>query len=217
MPAEHFMDVFRQFAVHWRADDIPPSGALDPEAIKRDLLLGIAIDGYPRHVRRLFPALLTAERAAIEALMEQPTLPRRLLAALDVDPAALATAGPADLHRLVGREPALADWYRLLAAHARTAGAHLMLSKKFLFKPQSERDLAGLGDQRLVSNRAGTTGMTETFLERLTRARREHVLAPLRPVLTGETTENPSRAGVRSHSVAATSGAATSVVVTLVA
>jgi hypothetical protein len=217
MPAEHFMDVFRQFAVHWRADDIPPSGALDPEALKRDFLLGIAIDGYSQHVRRLFPALLTAERAAIEALMEQPALPRRLLASLDVDPAALATAGPADLHRLVGREPALADWYRLLAAHARTAGAHLMLSKKFLFKPQNERDRAGLGDQRLVSNRAGTTGMTETFLERLTRARRAHVLAPLRSVLTGETTENPSRAGVRSHSVAATSGAATSVVVTLVA
>jgi hypothetical protein len=212
MPAEHFMDVFRQFAVHWTPHDIPPSGALDPEALKRDFLLGIAVDGYSQHVRRLFPALLTAERAAIEALMEQPTLPQRLLASLDVDPAALATAGPADLHRLVRRRPALVDWYQLLAAHARAAGAHLMLSKKFLFKPQNDRDLAGLGDQRLVSNRAGTTGMTETFLERLTRARREHLLAPLRPVLTGETAENPSRAGVRSHS-----GAATSVAVTLVA
>jgi hypothetical protein len=24
---DHFMDVFRQFAVHWQAGDIPPSGA----------------------------------------------------------------------------------------------------------------------------------------------------------------------------------------------
>ena len=54
------------------------------------------------------------------------------------------------------------DWYRLLTAHARAAGAHLMLSKKFLFKPQQQRDDAGLGDRPLVSNRAGTTGMNET-------------------------------------------------------
>ena len=52
MPPEHFMDVFRQFAVHWTADDIPPSGALDPEALKRDFLLGI---GIPR-VRPARPA-----------------------------------------------------------------------------------------------------------------------------------------------------------------
>jgi hypothetical protein len=32
MPPGHFLDVFRQFAVHWTRDDIPPSGALDPEA-----------------------------------------------------------------------------------------------------------------------------------------------------------------------------------------
>src|SRR6266700_2163898 len=34
--AGYFMDVFRQYAVHWTAGDIPPSGALDPEAITRD-------------------------------------------------------------------------------------------------------------------------------------------------------------------------------------
>ena len=81
----------------------------------------------------------------------------------------------AGLHRSsVGSvEQDVPDPYRRGAdAHARAAGAHLMLSKKFLFKPQTQRDLAGRGDQRLVSNRSGTTGMTETFLERLTRARR---------------------------------------------
>jgi hypothetical protein len=211
MPPDHFMDVFRQFAVHWTPHDIPPSGALDPEALKRDFLLGIAIADYGRHVQRLFPALLTDERATIEALMAQPTLPQRLLASLDVDPATLATAEPADLRRLVGRQPALVDWYRLLAAHARAAGAHLMLSKRFLFKPQNQRDLTGVGDRPLVSNRAGTTGMTEKFLERLTRARREHPLAPLRPVLTGETPENAPRSAVRSP------GTAAAVAVTVVA
>lgn len=205
MPAEHFMDVFRQFAVHWMPDDIPPSGALDPEALKRDFLLGLGLAGYRRHVRRLFPALLTDERAAIGALMAQPTLPQRLLASLDVGAAALAAADLADLRRLVGRAPALADWYALLSEHARVAGAHLMLSKKFLFKPQCRRDLAGLGDQPLVSNRSGTTGMTELFLEGLTRARREHVLAPLRRVLTGETVPGATGAEVRSPSETAAS------------
>jgi hypothetical protein len=212
MPAEHFMDVFRQFAVHWAAGDIPPSGALDPEALKRDFLLGIAMPDYDRRVRRLFPALLNDERAVLERLMGQPTLPRRLLAELGVDPEQLAATEAAEIRRLVGRHPSLADWYRLLAAHARAAGAHLMLSKRFLFKPQNMRDQAGLGDRPLVSNRAGTTGMTETFLERLTRARREHPLAPLRRVLAGETADNSSQDAVRSPS-----GAAASVAVALVA
>jgi hypothetical protein len=209
MPAEHFMDVFRQFAVHWTPHDIPPSGALDPEALKRDFLLGIGMADYDRHVRRLFPALLSDERSAVEALMGQPPLPLRLLESLELDAAALAAASPGDLRRLVGREPALLDWYRLLGAHARVAGAHLMLSKKFLFNPQTRRDRAGLGDRPLVSNRAGTTGMTETFLDRLTRARREHPLAPLRAVATGETATSATGDGVRSPSDTAASVSAT--------
>jgi hypothetical protein len=206
MPAEHFLDVFRQFAVHWTAGDIPPSGALDPEALKRDFLLGIGVAGYDQHVRRLLPALLEAERHDLEQLMAQPTLPERLLAGLGLDPDEIRAAadGGADLRRLIGSNPALIDWYRLLGAHARASGAHLMLSKKFLFKPQRRRDLAGQGDRRLVSNRAGTTGMNETFLERLTRARQEHPLAPLRVALSGETTEK-----VRGPEVA--SGASVSV------
>jgi hypothetical protein len=200
MPADHFLDVFRQFAVHWTKGDIPPSGALDPEALKRDFLLGIDIPGYDRHVRRLFPALLAAERAQIGDLMCQPALPRRLLATLGLDPDRLAAA---DAHRLLAGCPELLDWYRLLGAHARAAGAHLMLSKRFLFKPQRRREEAGQGDKPLVSNRAGTTGMNETYLERLTRARRNHLLAPLRAAITGETAENAPLPEVPSQPAAA--------------
>ena len=203
MPTDQFLDVFRQFAVHWTPEDIPPSGALDPEALKRDYLLGIALEGYDRNVHRLFPALLTSEREAIEALMGSPTLPERMLAGIGQSAATLRAADPAELRRLVGEHPGLTDWYVLLAAHARAAGAHLMLSKKFLFKPQQRRDAAGLGDKPLVSNRAGTTGMNETFLERITRARQNHVLAPLRPVVTRETPETPTNTGVPSHPEAA--------------
>jgi hypothetical protein len=203
MPPEHFMDVFRQFAVHWTRDDIPPSGALDPEALKRDFLLGIGLAGYDQHVRRLFPALLDGERAIIEELMRRPALPHRVLAALDLDQDELRASARGDLRRLIGHHPALVDWYRLLTAHARASGAHLMLSKKFLFKPQHRRDRAGQGDRPLVSNRAGTTGMNELFLERITRARQEHPLAPLRAVVLprvfpGESDENGRDSEVRS-------------------
>jgi hypothetical protein len=197
MPPGHFLDVFRQFAVHWTRDDIPPSGALDPEALKRDFLLGIDLAGYDQHVRRLFPALLAGERREIEELMSRPTLPERLLDELDLDPGELRIAPIAELRCLTGRHPALADWHGLLAAHARAAGAHLMLSKKYLFKPQRRRDEVGEGDRPLVSNRAGTTGMNETFLERLTRARQQHALAPLRSALL-QTTGKPAETEVRS-------------------
>ncbi|UQU62553.1 hypothetical protein COUCH_26425 [Couchioplanes caeruleus] len=199
MPPEHFLDVFRQFAVHWTPGDIPPSGALDPEALKRDFLLGIAIDDYDRHVRRLFPGLLTREREALETLMARPTLPQQMAASLGVDLDALRHAGPAEVRRLLSGHPVLVDWYALLAAHARAAGAHLMLSKRFLFNPQHRRDAEGIGDRPLVSNRSGTTGMTETFLERLTRARREHVLAPLRRAVSAETANSTIAGGVRSR------------------
>jgi hypothetical protein len=198
MAAEMFMDVFRQFAAHWTPGDIPPSGALDPEALKRDFLLGIAEPGYEEQARRLFPALLDREREEIGELMSGPSLPRRLLAQIECDEGCLSGADDGDLRRLIGRHPALVDWYRLLAMHARASGAHLMLSKKFLFKPQHERDEAGLGDRLLVSNRAGTTGMTETYLERITRARREHTLAPLRPVLIGGIPDGVPGAELRS-------------------
>ncbi|WP_436533553.1 hypothetical protein [Actinoplanes sp. HUAS TT8] len=190
MAAEMFMDVFRQFAAHWTPDDIPPSGALDPEALKRDFLLGIAEPGYDQQARRLFPALLEREREEIGELMSAPALPLRLLTAIGTDETDLRLSDDGDLRRLIAHHPALIDWYRLLTMHARVSGAHLMLSKKFLFKPQRQRDQDGLGDRRLVSNRAGTTGMTETFLERITRARQRHVLAALRPLLIGETAES---------------------------
>ena len=180
MQPQYFMDVFRQFAAHWVAGDIPPSGALDVDAIRRDFLLGTTDEHYLRHVERILPALLAGERADLERDMDRQPLPDRLLAALGIDRAALADLSPYQLEALAGTHPAVTDWYRLLAGHARAAGAHLMLSKRFLFNPQRRRDEEGIGDRQLVSNRRGTTGMDESILDRLTRLRREHGLAALR-------------------------------------
>jgi hypothetical protein len=54
-----------------------------------------------------------------------------------------------------------------------------MLTEKFLFRPQRERDATGVGDRLLVSNREGTTGMARPVLEQLAQARQRHPLATL--------------------------------------
>jgi hypothetical protein len=180
----HFMDVFRQYAVHWEAGDIPPSGALDPEALIRDLLVGIALPSYPDHLRRMFAGLLDGERATLTRLLERVSLPVSALRLAGLDPVDLAAGTPAELDRLVAEVPVLAGLHLLLNAHARVSGVHLRLSKRFLFAPQRARDQAGLGDPGVVSNRTGTTGMDESRLEMLTRARRHHALSPLHVVAT---------------------------------
>lgn len=175
----HFMDVFRQFAVHWQPGDIPPSGAQDAEFLRRDLLLGIDFPGYHHHMRGNYPALLDRERAVLDRQAGRSTLPQLLLQALDLRPADLATATRDQLRDLVRAHPNLVAWYTLLAANAKVGGVHLMLTEKYLFKPQRARDEAGVGDSPLVSNRRGTSGMEEPLLVRLARARRDHPLRSL--------------------------------------
>ena len=176
---EHFMDVFRQFAVHWVVGDVPPTGAQDPEFLRRDFQLGIDFPDYGRHVRRVFPGLLAAERAMLEEAMARPPIPDTLLRSLGTDPAGLADLDVEALRTVIGETPALAAWYLLLSANATFGGVHLQLTEKYLFKPQRVRDRTGIGDRELVSNRRGTTGMEEPLIVRLARARREH---PLRGV-----------------------------------
>jgi hypothetical protein len=175
----HFMDVFRQYAVHWQHGDAPPSGAMDPQALGRDLLLGIALPGYADSLRRIFPGLLADERGWLETLIGRPSVVELALARAGIDPNGLAEASPTTLAQLTDRHPILAALHLLLNAHARFAGVHLMMTKRFLFNPQRERDADGRGDPGVVSNRIGTTGMDERRLESLTHARKEHVLAPL--------------------------------------
>lgn len=177
LSTEHFMDVFRQFAVHWQAGDIPPSGAQDPEFLRRDLLLGIDFPGYTKHVRRVFPALLAAERRTLGHAMARPTLPSMLLDAVGLQGEDLESMPTDRLHAVVREHPQLALWYLLLKANARIGAVHLMLTEKFLFKPQRTRDARGVGDRPLVSNRRGTTGMDEPLLVQLARARQRHPLS----------------------------------------
>lgn len=177
--AEYFMDVFRQYAVHWTRGDVPPSGALDPEAIARDCLLGVRTPSHQAHIERIFPGLLDPERELLSRLMERPPLPAIVLRSLGIDAAALTQMSLAQLRETVARRPVLAALYLLLVAHARMSGVHLKIAQKYLFDPQRRREIAGLGDPHVVSNRRGTTGMDEMNLRELTRERHQHVLACL--------------------------------------
>jgi hypothetical protein len=178
--AEYFMDVFRQYAVHWSPGDIPPSGALDPEAIARDCLLGVQTPAYQAHTEHIFPGLLATERELLTRLMERPSVPHIALRSLGIGAPALAAMSPARLRETVDRHPVLAVLYVLLVAHARMSGVHLKIAQKYLFAPQRQREMAGLGDPHVVSNRYGTTGMDERYLQELTRARHQHALTCLR-------------------------------------
>jgi hypothetical protein len=202
MRVDYFMDVFRQYAIHWTPGDIPPSGALDVQSLIRDLLIGIDLPEYPSHLRRVFPGLLDTERATLTELMERDSLPQTALHQAGLTRADLDVRSPRQLEQLVTGCPVLAALYLLLNAHARMAGVHLRLAKHFLFAPQHARELAGLGDPGVVSNREGTTGMTETWLEKLTRVRHHHMLKPLHVIPT-HTLESLSRVGpIRAESAA---------------
>lgn len=199
----HFMDVFRQFAVHWRPGDVPPSGALDPEAIERDFVLGVDPPGYRVHVERLRPGLLAPEWDRIGVVMDRPGLPALLLARA-VPGGDLAGRSPQALRALLGACPALAGLYLVLRANARVSSAHLMLAKRYLFEPQRARDRTGAGDTGVVSNRRGTTGMDEAVLERLTRGRGRHPLTALRRLPTADLEALAGVDTLRAHHAATT-------------
>ncbi len=190
----YFMDVFRQYAVHWRPGDVPPSGALDAESLIRDLVVGIAMPEYPARLQRVYPGLLDDERRMLSKLMNRDSLPQAALHRAGVSGEQLTTLSVPELTELVSRHPVLLALHRLLNAHARVAGGHLRLSKLFLFAPQAARDREGYGDPGVVSNRSGTTGMDESWLEHLTRVRNHHVLRPLRVITVG-TAGHPATAG----------------------
>ena len=178
--APHFMDVLRQFAIHWQGRDVPPSGAQDPEFLKRDFYLGTRTVSYPEHVRRIFPALLADERHALEQAMDLPSIPSLIdvqLGASGAAASALTMKRPPELLALALEHPWLVPIYMVLRANARVSASHLMLTKRFLFNPMRERERAGIPDAGLVANRAGTTGLGEQQLEGLHQVRAEHALA----------------------------------------
>lgn len=177
--AEHSLDAFRRFAVHWETGDLPPTGAQDPEFLRRDLLLGIDFPGYPEHMRRIYPSLLGSEREMLDRVSARTPLPETLLSPLGTDADELTRCTPDQARALIGTHPQLAAWYLLLAANAEFAAVHLMLTDRILFKPERERDQSQEPDHDPSSAASDAAGIEEPLLVRLALARRNHPLRGL--------------------------------------
>ena len=108
--------------------------------------------------------------------MRLPSIPSLLGSLIGIDSDIFANGSPSQLLQLANDYPCVLPYFFLLQANGRVASSHLMLTKRFLFKPMRERDRRNIPDSPLVSNRAGTTGMLENLLEALTKPRRNHML-----------------------------------------
>ena len=175
-----FIDVFRQFAIHWDTEDIPPSGPQDTEFIKRDLLIGMGLPRYVEHVRRIFPGLLEEERKELSELFGRKALPVQLLENAGTTLSDFNGFSKNELEIFINKNPIVSYCFFFLRANSHLSAAHLMLAKRFLFKPIRIREKTGLANALApVSNEMGITGLTEGPLERLNNGRRDHVLTRL--------------------------------------
>jgi hypothetical protein len=174
---QHFSGVMRQFAVHWQKNDVPPSGAEDPEYVKRDYILGINYPCYEEHIQTMLPAMLSTDRKEIATARRHPSLPQTLIQEAKINTTDLHAASDRQLLSLVATCPALEATHQLLAAQARLSSAHLMLATRYVYE-MGRRD-ADTHNERIVSNDRGTTGMNREALRRLHQGRRTHTLARL--------------------------------------
>ncbi|WP_245402241.1 hypothetical protein [Nocardia albiluteola] len=175
----HFIDVFRQYAVHWDHGDVAPSGPQDVQFILRDLMTGIDMPGYVDHVERILAALLADERQMVTDAAAQPSLPEVLLNEAGLSPQQLAALPDSELTAVLRRYPVLGECYLLLELNARLSAAHLMVAKKYLYKPNHQRDQAGAAVAAPVPNDKGITELPESALDMLNRARRRHLLSAI--------------------------------------
>lgn len=173
MSAEFFSDTWRQYTNHWEPGDFPPSGVADTEFLARDFILGIDGPDYASYVRRVYPALLPADRERLTRLIGRVPLPTQILRRLGI---ARLPSDAGELLALATAHPELAACYLLLAENVRVASAHLNFTKRYVFDLRRDRDAAGLPDTPVVSGRVGSTGIPEAFLEKLKRGRRNHPL-----------------------------------------
>jgi hypothetical protein len=176
--AAFFLDVFRQYACAWDGEETysAPSGAHDPAAIARDILLGIGIDGFEAHVDHLFDVLDPPGQADVTRARSATSLADLLAKALKLD--GLAGISSEVAAELAFAHPWLANYYRLYQANGDVSAAHWALIYKYIVGPTRDRE----EDAVVVSNREGTSGMGMDTLRQNVSARTNHPLSCLRDV-----------------------------------
>jgi hypothetical protein len=180
--ATFFLDVLRQYACAWDSEGSysAPSGAHDVEYVVRDLLLGTPVSHLDDHIDDLFHVLAPSAQTTIQRARSVSSFTVRLGHRLGVDlERQLPTMTQRELTVVVESNPWLAAYHALYKASAEISASHWAMVYSYLVSPMKQREL----DAVVVSNHAGTGGLTMEVIRQFMSDRAKHVLSPLLPVL----------------------------------
>jgi hypothetical protein len=189
--ADFFLDILRQYACAWYRDPAvrAPSGANDPTALHRDVMLfrelvpaSEQFPGYTAHVKHVCSVLMPHEVERINRACSTESIEEQISQQLGLTLQELNALDERAVLGVLPRAPWLAAYAVLYKAQKDVSHAHYGTVMHYLIKPKRARDVQA--DPReaviIVANTHGTTGMDPLhIMKQLDEARAHHVLASL--------------------------------------
>jgi hypothetical protein len=189
--ADFFLDILRQYACPWSQERAvrAPSGANDPTALHRDVMLFADLvpssehfPGYKAHVRQVCSVLMPQDVARITRASRTESLEEQIYTQLGLTKQAINALNERAVLGVLAQHPWLAAYALLYKAQKDVSHAHYGTVMHYLVKPKCARDAHA--DPReavtIVANTHGTTGMDPLqIMKHLNEARARHFLAPL--------------------------------------
>jgi len=189
--ADFFLDILRQYACPWSQDRAlrAPSGANDPTALHRDVMLFAELvpssahfPGYKAHVHQVCSVLMPPEVERITRARRTESLEEQIYTQLGLTKQAINALDERAVLGVLAQHPWLAAYALLYKAQKDVSHAHYGTVMHYLVKPKRARDAQA--DPReavtIVANTHGTTGMDPLqIMQHLNEARAHHFLASL--------------------------------------
>jgi len=189
--ADFFLDILRQYACQWSQDRAlrAPSGANDPTALHRDVMLFAELvpssahfPGYKAHVHQVCSVLMPPEVERITRARRTESLEEQIYTQLGLTKQAINALDERAVLGVLAQHPWLAAYALLYKAQKDVSHAHYGTVMHYLVKPKRARDAQA--DPReavtIVANTHGTTGMDPLqIMQHLNEARAHHFLASL--------------------------------------
>ena len=189
--ADFFLDILRQYACPWSQDRAvrAPSGANDPTALHRDVMLFAELvpssehfPGYTAHVHQVCSVLMPPEVERITRASRTASLEEQIYTQLGLTKQAINALNERAVLRVLAQHPWLAAYALLYKAQKDVSQAHYGTVMHYLVNPKRARDAHA--DPReavtIVANTHGTTGMDPLqIMKHLNEARAHHFLASL--------------------------------------
>jgi hypothetical protein len=189
--ADFFLDILRQYACPW-SQDRPlraPSGANDPTALHRDVMLFAELvpssehfPGYKAHVHQVCSVLMPPEVERITRASRTASLEEQIYMQLGLTKQAINALNERAVLSVLAQHPWLAAYALLYKAQKDVSHTHYGTVMHYLVQPKRARDAHA--DPReavtIVANTHGTTGMDPLqIMKHLNEARAHHFLASL--------------------------------------